>query len=93
MLEAKALLAQFLNKDGTDWAPWWTGWTKENGLLDKAKEQNAAAALSGRIVEYHFAEKPVADLVERLFREEGLSNIKIFWTPPDTIITKLPEEP
>jgi hypothetical protein len=87
MLEAKALYAQFLNQNGTGWKKFWedTGW---KAMLSKAELQNEAARLSNRLVEFHFAEETVANLVRTLFARAGLKNTIVIWTKPDYTLEK-----
>jgi hypothetical protein len=95
MLEARARYAQFLTKDKSDWEGYFKysekkGWP---AMLKKAEEQNAAALADGRKVEYHFAEKAVADLVRKLFEDEDLDNITVIHTKPNYTVTPLSETP
>ncbi|HVJ51374.1 MAG TPA: Tox-REase-5 domain-containing protein [Aliidongia sp.] len=95
MLEARARYAQFLTKGGKDWKPFFK-FSKKRGwpsMLKKAEEQNAAALADGRMVEYHFAEEAVANLVTELFREKHLDNIIVKHTEPNYTVTPLPETP
>jgi hypothetical protein len=90
MLEAKARYLQFLDDDtASGWDDFFLkfkdkGWAQ---LRDKAEVQNWAAFLSGRRVEYHFAEERVADLVRESFRELGFKNIDVIWTKPSFSLT------
>lgn len=62
MLEAKDHYEQFLNKDKTDWLPWF----KRRGEKRMMKEmEDQLRAARGRLIEWNFAEKAVADVVRR----------------------------
>ena len=57
---------------------WFTKLTK---IQHQMEEQSKAAR--GRMVEWHFAEKPVADYF-RDFAQQGLfSNVIVLYTPPE----------
>jgi hypothetical protein len=78
MLEAKGPgFATFMATPGV-WKEWFT-------KLDNMKEQmqRQSKAATSRIVEWHFAEKPVADFFRDYARDEFLSNVIAFYTPPE----------
>jgi hypothetical protein len=77
MLEAKG--PGYADKmDGpNDWQEWYTG-AKDIG--DQMKRQ--ATAATGRMVEWHFAEKPVADFFRKFTEKNKLTNIVVIFTPP-----------
>ena len=78
MLEAKAEgFEQHLTPDGT-WKYYWGGW---DGDVKQMTAQAAAAELYGKIVEWHVAEKPVADIL-RAYAESHFSNVRVIWEPP-----------
>jgi hypothetical protein len=67
MLEAKARHSQFVDATGAKWKNWFgesldRGWP---AMRAKAVQQNLAAVGTGRRVEYHCAEKEIADLLTR----------------------------
>jgi len=66
--------ARFL-KDGS-FRAWFRG---ADGMLEQAKRQFKAARSTP--IQWHFAEREVADAVRDLFRNEGLGTIKIHHTP------------
>jgi hypothetical protein len=63
-------------KDGS-FRSWFRG---ADGMLEQAKRQFKAA--KGTPIQWHFAEREVADAVRDLFRNEGLGTIKVVFTPP-----------
>ncbi len=67
--------ARFL-KDGS-FRAWFRG---ADGMLEQARKQFSAA--KGTPIQWHFAEREVADAVRDLFRNEGLGPIKVVYTPP-----------
>ena len=60
----------------------WAG--VEEGMLDQAERQLQAART--RAIEWHFAEKEVADRVRKLFSDNDV-NITVIYTPPP-VVTK-----
>jgi hypothetical protein len=77
MLEAKGPgYATFLGGAG-GWQDWFTG-----GEDIEAQMQNQSAAAAGRTVEWHFAERPVADFFRAFADKNRLSNIIVIYTPP-----------
>jgi Restriction endonuclease fold toxin 5 len=75
MLEAKSAYQQFMV--GPDK---WIGWfTKLRGMEEQMQSQSGAAV--GRRVEWHFAEKQVADYFRKYATRRKLSNVKVLWTP------------
>jgi hypothetical protein len=78
MLEAKGPgYAVFLNGEG-GWQGWFTG---AEAMEDQMQSQSGAAV--GRIVEWHFAEEPVADVFRKYAEENDLTNIVVIYTPSD----------
>src|SRR5262249_30188793 len=78
MLEAKGEgFEQHLTPDG-EWEPYWRGW---KGDIAQMTAQAAAAEAFGKIVEWHVAQKPVADIY-RAYAEAHFSNIRVIWDPP-----------
>ena len=76
LLETKGSgYAKFL-KDGS-FRSWFRG---ADGMLEQAKKQFEAA--NGTPIQWHFAEREVADAVRDIFRNEGLGKIKVVYTPP-----------
>jgi len=75
MLEAKSGYQQFMDGQ-TDWLEWFTGLQP---MKDQMQQQSIAAV--GRVVEWHFSEKPVASYMREYVRNEKFSNIVVFWTP------------
>jgi len=76
MIEAKGpgFLSMLLKKSDMPWQG------VESGFLKQANDQLGAAA--GRSIEWYFAEKPVADYVDELFKRDArLSTIKIIYLP------------
>jgi hypothetical protein len=49
--------------------------------MEQAGEQSLAARTK-RPIEWHFAEKPVADYFRNEFAKAGYSNIEVYFTPP-----------
>jgi hypothetical protein len=49
-----------------------------NDFLDQGENQDRAAG--GRALEWHFAEKPVADKVREIFKAKGI-NARVIFTP------------
>ena len=79
MLEAKALgYVWALRADGT-YALYYQG---ANRLMEQARAQNKAAGMSGRRVEWYFAERRAADYFRKAFAVEGFANITVFYQPP-----------
>jgi hypothetical protein len=78
MLEAKGPgYATFIAAPGV-----WRQWFKKlRDMKDQMQSQSEAAA--GRLVEWHIAEKPVADFFRDYARKEHLSNVIVFYTPPE----------
>jgi len=77
MLEAKGPgYATFLGGAG-GWQDWFTG---AEDIEAQMQKQSAAAA--GRTVEWHFAERPVADFFRAFADKNRLSNIIVIYTPP-----------
>lgn len=60
--------------DGADFFEWFRG---RERAIDQMMRQSIAA--KGRIVEWHVAEKPVAEVFARLAKP--FKNIKVIWTP------------
>jgi hypothetical protein len=78
MLEAKG--PGFADKMlGPDIWPDWYRFVQET--KDQMKRQYVAA--SGRTVEWHFAEQPVAKFFRRYADDNGFTNIIVIYTPPD----------
>jgi len=78
MLEAKAEgFEQHITPDG-GWKPYWKGW---KGDTDQMAAQAAAAEAFGKIVEWHVAQKPVADIL-RAYAEAHFRNVRVIWEPP-----------
>jgi|SRR5579884_2196918 len=77
MLEAKGPgYATFLGGAG-GWQDWFTG-----AEDIEAQMQNQSAAAAGRTVEWHFAERSVADFFRAFADKNRLSNIIVIYTPP-----------
>jgi hypothetical protein len=62
--------------DANLWKAWYTGRAKAEKQM---RDQSAAAGL--RIVEWHCAEKPVADYFRWYAEVNHLTNIHVIWTP------------
>jgi YD repeat-containing protein len=63
-------------------------WNRVQKTFDtRARRQSAAAG--ERRVEWHFAEENVADRVREHFREIGLDNVDVIYTPPIVVITPI----
>jgi hypothetical protein len=79
MLEAKG--PGFENKmDGSsDWQEWFTG---DEQLEAQMERQSDMLEETGRTVEWHFAEQPVADFFRKFAEENDLTNIRVIYTPP-----------
>jgi Restriction endonuclease fold toxin 5 len=79
MLEAKG--PGFENKmDGPDdWQDWFTG---DEQLEAQMERQSDAVEGTGRKVEWHFAEEPVADFFRAYAEKYKLTNIVAIYTPP-----------
>ena len=77
MLEAKAEGYAWALKDG-EFQPWYRGMNK---LAHQMKKQSEAAR--GRWVEWHIAEKPVADYLRDHAMRMGYRNIDVRHTPPE----------
>ena len=75
LLEAKAEGFAWALR-GDDWPSWYEGRAR---LLDQLERQSRAAG--DRIVEWHVAEKPVADVLRRLASELNYTNIHVLHTP------------
>jgi hypothetical protein len=77
MLEAKG--------PGYAWALTPNGWLRNyNGGPDmqrQMEEQSAVAGAAGRLVEWHVAEKPVADYLRLFAVNKGLTNVVVVWEP------------
>ncbi len=50
-------------------------------IMGQAERQSVAAAAIGWGVDWHFADKAVADYYRKEFRTAGFSNINVYWTP------------
>ena len=77
MLEAKG--------EGFEWAlqedgEFFSNYMGERKIIEQMKDQSVAAG--GRLVEWHFAEKRVADHFEIVTKRLGLDNIIVKHTPP-----------
>jgi len=68
---------QHLTPDG-EWAPYWTGWDAD---VRQMTRQAAAAAFFGKRVEWHVAEKPIADILGA-YAEANFWNVRVIWDPP-----------
>jgi hypothetical protein len=90
MLEGKGNYAFFVNPDGT----WKLDYLKPDGtwkaglgensfssIRSQMVRQSDAAALDGRMVEWHVQQKPVADVFEGWVKELGLPNIEVMYDP------------
>lgn len=66
MLEAKDRYAQFLNKSGTDWEDWFKVKGEPKLIREMQDQLNHGR---GRIIEWHFSEKPVAELMAKRVKE------------------------
>jgi hypothetical protein len=78
MLEAKGEgFEQHLTEDGK-WESYWKGW---QGDVKQMTKQAATAAYFGKNVEWHVAEKPIADLLQA-YAESQFPNVKVIWDPP-----------
>lgn len=76
LLEAKGPgYAKFVQADGT-FKPWFQG---ASNMLDQAERQLAVA--KGMPIEWHVAEQPAAEAITNLFAENGITGIKVIWTP------------
>jgi restriction endonuclease fold toxin 5 of polymorphic toxin system len=62
-----------------DWPEWFTG---DEAMAEQMRRQSGAAA--GRMVEWHFAEQPVADYFRVFAEQNRLSNIVVLYTPAIT---------
>lgn len=90
MLEGKGNYAFFVNPDGT-WkldtlkpdGTWKAGLGNEsfNSIRSQMVRQSVAAALDGRMVEWHAQQKPAADVFETWVNELELPNIKVMYDP------------
>ena len=78
MLEAKAEGFEQHLTDGGGWKSYWTGWQDD---VKQMARQAAAAEYFDKSVEWHVAEKPVADLLEA-YAERNFRNVKVVWDPP-----------
>ena len=73
MLEAKGPgLEQHYGPDG--WEFYFTGVA---GFITQMTAQSEAAEKAGKIVEWHVAEKPVADFLEAYANEMEFTNVKV----------------
>ncbi len=59
--------------------PWFTGMEE---MIEQAQRQLKAAR--GTPIQWHFAEREVADLMRKLFKEKDLGRIKVVHTPPSS---------
>jgi hypothetical protein len=48
-------------------------------IINQARAQSEAA--TGRAIEWHFAEQPVADYFRKAFADNNWSNITVIYTP------------
>jgi filamentous hemagglutinin len=77
MLEAKGPgYASFLDGQG-GWRDWFT---RLERMQSQMEDQSDAAA--ERLVEWHFAEQPVADYFRGYAHDNKLFNIIVLYTPP-----------
>lgn len=60
---------------------WWRWFTGVEPIEARMQAQSGAAA--GRIVEWHFAEQPVADFFGEYAKKNRLTNIIVIYTSPD----------
>jgi hypothetical protein len=60
-----------------DWEEWFTG---DEEIEAQMKRQ--AIAATGRMVEWHFAERAVADFFRKFAEDKELTNILVIYTPP-----------
>jgi hypothetical protein len=77
MLEAKGPGYADKMEGARDWKDWFTG---SEAIEEQMRAQSRAAA--GRVVEWHFAEQPVADRLRVFAVRSNLRNIVIIHTPP-----------
>lgn len=78
MLEAKGPgIAEFIDESG-NWKPYFNGL---RDLQDRIANQSHAARASNRSVEWHVAEEPVADYIRKYARENGFTNVQVFYHP------------
>jgi len=76
LLDAKSRYSQFIDKKTGTWHDWFTG---QEGIIKQADRQIKAA--QGVLIEWHFEEEVVRDLVKSLTKDEGLKGIKFVYTP------------
>lgn len=76
MLEAKGPGFEWAMTSSTSWEEWYRGTSK---IMKQAHDQRDAAP--NRRIEWHFAEKSVADYFRERFADEGLANVTVFYTP------------
>jgi hypothetical protein len=70
----------FISLDApNNWKDWFTG---DEGLEDQMRRQSDAAKAAGRTVEWHFAEKSVADFFRVFVELKKMNNIVVIFTPP-----------
>ena len=75
MIEAKGAYLHLMTRRGVNKQPWLGA---EWDMIGQATRQVQAAG--GRPIEWHFAEKPVADYMRIRFAERGFP-ITVIWTP------------
>lgn len=76
LLEAKGFgYASFISKNGG-----WYAWFKSGGKIENQLLTQSNAA-GNRRVEWHVAEKKVADLIRGIATEDDLTNITVIWDP------------
>jgi hypothetical protein len=78
MLEAKGPGFADKMQGSKDWLGWFRG---DEEIEDQMARQSKAAI--GRRIEWHFAERPVADYFRKFAEEERLKNIVVIHTPAE----------
>jgi hypothetical protein len=76
MLEAKGPGFEWAMTSSTSWEECYRGTSK---IMKQVHDQRDAAP--NRRIEWHFAEKSVADYFRARFADEGLTNVTVFYTP------------
>lgn len=75
LIETKAKYSQFVDSSGT-FRSWFKG---ADGFVDQARRQLAAA--NGAPITWYFKEKAARDATEILFRQNGITGIKLVYSP------------
>ena len=75
LIETKAKYSQFVDSSGT-FRSWFKG---ADGFVDQARRQLAAS--NGAPITWYFKEKAARDATEILFRQNGITGIKLVYSP------------